>query len=86
MRIEQIELRYVKLPLRGHFETSFIRSFDRDTIVVTVWADTKPSQRLVSQAASSTAESRKNGSRSVSTSRITSTSRSTRRGWVTVSA
>jgi O-succinylbenzoate synthase len=39
MRIERIELRYIKLPLRGHFETSFIRSFDRDTIVVTAWAD-----------------------------------------------
>jgi len=37
--IEQIELRYVQLPLRHHFETSFGRSFRRDTIVVRVWAD-----------------------------------------------
>ncbi len=39
MHIEQIELRYLQLPLRSHFETSFGRSFRRDTIVVTAWAD-----------------------------------------------
>ncbi|HET91056.1 MAG TPA: o-succinylbenzoate synthase, partial [Chloroflexi bacterium] len=39
MRIEQIELRYVKIPLKGHFETSFGRAYGRDTILVTVWAD-----------------------------------------------
>lgn len=39
MRIEQIELRYLQLPLRRHFETSFGRVFQRDTIVVSVWAD-----------------------------------------------
>jgi O-succinylbenzoate synthase len=37
--IERIELRYVQLPLKHHFETSFRRSFERDTILVTVWAD-----------------------------------------------
>ena len=39
MHIERIELRYIKLPLKYHFETSYIRSFQRDTILVTVWAD-----------------------------------------------
>ena len=38
MHIERIELRYIQLPLRHHFETSFGRSFRRDTIVVRVWA------------------------------------------------
>lgn len=39
MHIEQIEVRYIQLPLRHHFETSFGRAFQRDTILVTVWAD-----------------------------------------------
>ena len=39
MHVDQIELRYLQLPLRHHFETSFIRAFGRDTIVVRVWAD-----------------------------------------------
>jgi len=39
VRIERIELRYVQLSLKHHFETSFGRSFQRDTIVVRVWAD-----------------------------------------------
>ncbi len=39
MRVEQIELRYLQLPLRRHFETSYIRTAQRDTIVVRVWAD-----------------------------------------------
>ncbi len=39
MYIERIELRYIQLPLKHHFETSFGRSFRRDTIVVRVWAD-----------------------------------------------
>ena len=39
MHIERIELRYIQLPLKHHFETSFGRSFRRDTIVVRVWAD-----------------------------------------------
>jgi len=39
MRIERIELRYIKIPLRHHFETSFGRAWGRDTILVTVWAD-----------------------------------------------
>lgn len=39
MYIERIELRYVQLPLRHHFETSFRRTFQRDTILVTIWAD-----------------------------------------------
>lgn len=39
MRIERIELRYIQLPLRRHFETSYIRTHQRDTILVTLWAD-----------------------------------------------
>lgn len=39
MHIERIELRYIQLPLKHHFETSAIRSFQRDTILVTVFAD-----------------------------------------------
>ena len=39
MHIERIELRYIQLTLKHHFETSAIRSFQRDTILVTVWAD-----------------------------------------------
>lgn len=39
MRVERIELRYIKIPLRHHFETSFGRAWERDTILVTVWAD-----------------------------------------------
>ncbi len=39
MHIERIELRVLQLPLVRHFETSFRRSFGRDTILVTVWAD-----------------------------------------------
>lgn len=39
MRVEQIELRTIQLPLRHHFETSFGRAYGRDTILVTVWAD-----------------------------------------------
>ena len=39
MHIERIELRYIQIPLKHHFETSFIRTFQRDTILVTVWAD-----------------------------------------------
>jgi O-succinylbenzoate synthase len=39
MHVERIELRYIQLPLKGHFETSYIRSLKRDTILVTVWAD-----------------------------------------------
>ena len=39
MKIERIELRYVQLDLRHHFETSFGRATRRDTILVTVWAD-----------------------------------------------
>ncbi len=39
MRIERVELRYIKLPLKHHFETSFGRAYGRDTILVTVWAD-----------------------------------------------
>ncbi len=39
MHIEQIELRYVQLPLKHHFETSFGRAYERDTILVTIWAD-----------------------------------------------
>jgi O-succinylbenzoate synthase len=39
MRVEQIELRTIQLPLRHHFETSFGRTYGRDTILVTVWAD-----------------------------------------------
>jgi len=39
MRIEHIELRYIQLPLRHHFETSYIRIHQRDTILVTLWAD-----------------------------------------------
>ncbi|MBN1180627.1 MAG: o-succinylbenzoate synthase [Anaerolineae bacterium] len=39
MFIERIELRYVQIPLKSHFETSFGRAFGRDTIVTTVWAD-----------------------------------------------
>lgn len=39
MHVEGIELRYVQLRLKHHFETSAIRSFQRDTILVTVWAD-----------------------------------------------
>ncbi len=39
MRIEQVEIRYVRLPLKRHFETSFRRTQERHTILVTVWAD-----------------------------------------------
>ncbi|MDY6874923.1 MAG: o-succinylbenzoate synthase [Chloroflexota bacterium] len=39
MKIERVELRYIQLPLKHHFETSFGRSFRRDTIVARVWAD-----------------------------------------------
>jgi O-succinylbenzoate synthase len=39
VHIERIELRYIQLPLRHHFETSFGRAWGRDTILVTVWAD-----------------------------------------------
>jgi O-succinylbenzoate synthase len=39
VHIERIELRYIQLPLKHHFETSFGRVFGRDTILVTVWAD-----------------------------------------------
>ena len=39
MHVERIELRYIQLPLKHPFETSFGRSFRRDTIVVRVWAD-----------------------------------------------
>ncbi len=39
MRIERIEIRYVCLPLKRHFETSFRRTQERHTILVTVWAD-----------------------------------------------
>jgi O-succinylbenzoate synthase len=39
MHIERIDLRYAQLPLRHHFETSFGRTYGRDTILVTTWAD-----------------------------------------------
>ncbi|RLC62955.1 MAG: o-succinylbenzoate synthase [Chloroflexota bacterium] len=39
MHVERIELRYIQLPLKHPFETSFGRSFRRDTIVVRIWAD-----------------------------------------------
>ncbi|MBN1483217.1 MAG: o-succinylbenzoate synthase, partial [Chloroflexia bacterium] len=39
MHVERIELYYVQIPLRHHFETSFRRSFQRDTILVRAWAD-----------------------------------------------
>jgi len=39
VHVERIELRYIQLPLKHPFETSFGRSFRRDTIVVRVWAD-----------------------------------------------
>ncbi len=39
MHVERIELRYIQLTLKHHFETSYIRSLKRDTILVTVWAD-----------------------------------------------
>ncbi len=39
MHIERIELRYVRLPLRRYFETSFRRTRERHTLLVTVWAD-----------------------------------------------
>ncbi|MBC7225995.1 MAG: o-succinylbenzoate synthase [Thermoflexales bacterium] len=39
MRIEQVEIRYIRLPLRRHFETSFRRTQERHTVLVTVWAD-----------------------------------------------
>jgi O-succinylbenzoate synthase len=39
MRIERVELRYLQLPLRYHFETSYGRAFQRDTILVNLWAD-----------------------------------------------
>ena len=39
MHIERIELCYIQLPLKHHFETSFGRAYERDTILVTVWAD-----------------------------------------------
>ncbi|MFN3763828.1 MAG: enolase C-terminal domain-like protein, partial [Anaerolineae bacterium] len=39
MRIEQVEIRYVRLPLKRHFETSFRRTQERHTVLVTVWAD-----------------------------------------------
>ena len=36
MRIEQIEIRYVTMPLVHPFETSFGREDERETIVVAV--------------------------------------------------
>jgi O-succinylbenzoate synthase len=39
VHIERIELFYIQLPLKHHFETSFCRAYERDTILVTVWAD-----------------------------------------------
>ncbi len=39
MRVEQVEIRYVRLPLRRHFETSFRRTQERHTILVAVRAD-----------------------------------------------
>jgi len=39
VHVERIELRYIQLPLKHPFETSFGRSFRRDTIVVRIWAD-----------------------------------------------
>jgi len=39
VHIECVELCYIQLPLRHHFETSFGRAYERDTILVTVWAD-----------------------------------------------
>lgn len=39
MRIEQIEIRYVRLPLKRPFETSFRRTWERHTVLVAVRAD-----------------------------------------------
>ena len=39
MHINRLELFYIQIPLRHHFETSFRRSFQRDTLLVRVWAD-----------------------------------------------
>jgi O-succinylbenzoate synthase len=39
MRVEQVEIRYVRLPLKRHFETSFRRTRERHTILVAVRAD-----------------------------------------------
>lgn len=39
MRIERIELRYIQIPLRRPFETSFGRTYQHHTILVKLWAD-----------------------------------------------
>lgn len=39
MRIEQVELRHIRLPLVGPFETSFARETVRDIVIVKAWAE-----------------------------------------------
>lgn len=39
MYIERMELQYVLLPLRSHFETSFGCAYQRDTILIRLRAD-----------------------------------------------
>lgn len=39
MRIEQVEVRHLAIPLRHHFTTSFGRTFEHHTIIVKVWSE-----------------------------------------------
>ncbi len=39
MRIERITLRHVRMPLQSHFETSFGRIYERDCILLVVYAE-----------------------------------------------
>jgi O-succinylbenzoate synthase len=39
MKLEQIELHHLRMPLQSHFETSFGRIYDRDCILIEVFSD-----------------------------------------------
>ncbi len=39
MKLEKITLTHLRMPLVSHFETSFGRIFDRDSILITIWSE-----------------------------------------------